>query len=232
MSTPRLLFVHSDLDDAGLTPSEFRILGHYARRAGEDGQAFQSITSTAKHCGLCERTVKLVNRSLVEKGWLSRVARPGMTTAYVPRLLPGENNYPGKNKPGVPNDPNPVQITPRDPVQNAPHEENPIKVILEENPKPRAKRAAGFDATTLPLPFPSDEFRASWSEWVQHLREKKKPLAESAGGKQLRKLAVIGEVRAIAAIDHSIERNWAGIFEPQAAQSAPTAGAGNRREEW
>jgi len=134
VSFGQFLFVHADIDDADLSPSEFRVLAHYSRRAGRDGMAYSSISSVAKKCGICQRTVKVVNRVLVEKGWLRRVSRPGRTTAYVPQLPPGAKCTPGKNAPRVSDVIDPGQITTRGPVQNASHEVTPLKSIPENNP--------------------------------------------------------------------------------------------------
>ncbi len=64
------------------------------------------------------------------------------------------------------------------------------------------------------LPFESAEFRTAWEEWEQHLKEKRKPLKATARKAQFRKVAKMGEARAIAAIENSISGNYQGIFEP------------------
>jgi hypothetical protein len=69
------------------------------------------------------------------------------------------------------------------------------------------------------LPFDSVDFVTFWSNWKQHLKEKKKPLGETARKQQLAKLKEMGEHRAIAALKHSMENNWQGIFEPNQAQA-------------
>src|ERR1700745_1964790 len=44
------LFVHSSVDDGGLSPGAFRVLCHLARRAGNKAVAFPSIRVIAKTC--------------------------------------------------------------------------------------------------------------------------------------------------------------------------------------
>ena len=88
----------------------------------------------------------------------------------------------------------------------------------EEHKKNGAKRSR-FDARTVSLPFSSHAFQTAWSEWTQHRSELRKPLTATSTTKQLATLATIGEQRAIAAIAHSIENGWQGIFEPKAGHS-------------
>ncbi len=67
---------------------------------------------------------------------------------------------------------------------------------------------------TLP-PTTSPQFAEAWAAWQRHLSEKpsaKRP-TRSAVQKQLEKVLALGEGRAIAAIELSIERNWQSIFE-------------------
>ncbi len=61
----------------------------------------------------------------------------------------------------------------------------------------------------------TDRFRTAWAEWQQHKKEIGNPLRGLAATKLLNKLAKWGEGRAVAAIDHSIENGWKGVFEPK-----------------
>jgi hypothetical protein len=45
-----LLFVHSSVDDAGLSPGAMRVLVHFARRANKNGRAWPSIRELAEVC--------------------------------------------------------------------------------------------------------------------------------------------------------------------------------------
>lgn len=64
-------------------------------------------------------------------------------------------------------------------------------------------------------PFASEAFKTAWEEWVQHRHEKGVKLTPLAVKKQWKKLAAMGEARAIAAIEHSIANSYQGIFEPR-----------------
>ena len=45
-----LSFIHSSLDDAEISPEEFRVYGHMLRRAGSDYKAWPSYQSIGDHC--------------------------------------------------------------------------------------------------------------------------------------------------------------------------------------
>jgi hypothetical protein len=98
-----------------------------------------------------------------------------------------------------------------------------------EDVKKKKKKKAGdtpappsFDALEVAIPGPlqTGPFLAAWSDWVQHRREIKKKLTPLAVTKQLKRLASMGESRARTAIEHTIEKGWTGLREPEGA-SAP-----------
>src|SRR3989442_15943733 len=51
------IFVHSRLDDYGLSPQQFRVYGHLARRDGKRG-AYPSVREIAQVCQLHPQTVR------------------------------------------------------------------------------------------------------------------------------------------------------------------------------
>ena len=67
------------------------------------------------------------------------------------------------------------------------------------------------------------KFRIAWAEWAQHKKEIKKLFTELSATKLRNKLLAWGLVRAIKAIDYSIEKGYMGVFEePQySKQSKP-----------
>jgi hypothetical protein len=79
------------------------------------------------------------------------------------------------------------------------------------------------------MPFDSAVFRDAWNDWVQHRKEKHKPITPLSAKKSLAQLAKMGEARAIAAINYSIANGWQGIFEPDGphnlAPSVPNGAA-------
>lgn len=87
--------------------------------------------------------------------------------------------------------------------------------------KERKKEEKGIAAA--PLPFSSASFMKSWSDWVEHLKQKRVKTTEKAVSAQLEKCLSVGEARATAMINHSIASNWQGLFED--SKSAPRASA-------
>lgn len=85
-------FVHHVLDDADLSPSEFRVLMHICRRCGNmaNGRRCEACVETmAETCHLRPNTVRKCLKNLVALGWLSAVKRNGATTIYTP-VFPAE----------------------------------------------------------------------------------------------------------------------------------------------
>ncbi|MBE9038180.1 helix-turn-helix domain-containing protein [aff. Roholtiella sp. LEGE 12411] len=75
------IFIHSELDDYGLNPYEFRVYAHIARRAGHLG-AFESIKNMAQFCRMSEGKVKQALRQLIHYGLVSRESRVGTSSVY------------------------------------------------------------------------------------------------------------------------------------------------------
>lgn len=71
-------FIPSDLDDSGLSASEFRVYCHLARR----DPAWASIATMSDTCRLHKKTVAAVLRTLVDRGMITKVIRPGWTNLY------------------------------------------------------------------------------------------------------------------------------------------------------
>jgi hypothetical protein len=76
------VFIHSELDDYGLSPVEFRVYARVARRAGSNGKHSESIPNMASGWGIGKRTVQYALRLLTNCGLISRHVRPGQTNEY------------------------------------------------------------------------------------------------------------------------------------------------------
>ncbi len=76
-----VIFIHSALDEYPLTPEEFRVYAHYARRAGVDG-AYPAIASVAKRCRMHEDTARQCLHNLLSYKMLAAQERPGRSTLY------------------------------------------------------------------------------------------------------------------------------------------------------
>ena len=84
-SEPNVVFIHSRLDDFGLSPQEFRVFCHLARRAGRR-TAFPSVCEMARVCRLHPQTVRSALKMLTSHFLLTREGRPGTTAVH--RLTP------------------------------------------------------------------------------------------------------------------------------------------------
>lgn len=111
---PAMMFVHSRLDEAGLSPAEFRVYGNLVRRAN-CGVAWPSIGNIAKVCRLHPQTVRKAIRELVFRNMVQIEPRAGETSRYlvtpvslwspIPRIDPLASNTPPSNAQGTPDKP-------------------------------------------------------------------------------------------------------------------------------
>lgn len=68
---------------------------------------------------------------------------------------------------------------------------------------------------SLPLPFASIEFKATWEKWIKYRKEIKKPITPTVIESQLKNLEAMGEKRAIAMIENTIVKGWQGLREDE-----------------
>jgi hypothetical protein len=83
----------------------------------------------------------------------------------------------------------------------------------------------------VPLPFQTPTFATAWGLWETHRREKGVKLTETSVRQQFGKLLAMGEARAIAAIEHSVEKGYQGIYEPSGHSPHKRAGPRDRDAE-
>lgn len=74
---PGLPFIPAKLDELGLTPHEFRVYCHIARRAGPDGVCFDSIESASRTCRIEKKTYRRALRRLICYGLVLKTTVPG-----------------------------------------------------------------------------------------------------------------------------------------------------------
>ena len=151
------VFVHSKLDDFGLSSSQFRVYGHIARRASS-GTAWPSIASMATVCGLNPQTVRRAVAVLVKHQLITREPRPGHTPFY--RLTPaslwmpltGIGSSPCISNTTVSN----ADATPTKPVKGHPCETN----VAKGNPVEGNPRKNNIHTTLEPARLPTSEAEA------------------------------------------------------------------------
>ena len=117
------LFCDSAVDDAGLKPSEFRVLCHVGRR----GDCYAAVQTIASHCQLNADTVRKCLKKLVKMGWLMAKPQVGNTTLYKvnhTKILDNKKDTPPENKGG-----HPYENKGGHPYENKGDKSNPIKSI-------------------------------------------------------------------------------------------------------
>ncbi len=118
-------FIHSALDEYGLTPQQFRVYCHIARRAGSGGLAFAGLDSMARKCRLHPKTVTRALAFLTARQLLAATRRPGQTTVY--RLNPISAWSPPFDGSVSKVSTSPHKPIPTHPSQSDTNEGNPIK---------------------------------------------------------------------------------------------------------
>jgi hypothetical protein len=118
------LFVHSFIDDYGLTAAQFRVLAHLSRREGKDG-AYPSVPSMARICRLNIKTVQSALKFLRESTIVRVTRRNGTSSLYhvspFSEWAPPIHATPKRRSHSMPK-------TPPDPsTQNEPHKGSPLK---------------------------------------------------------------------------------------------------------
>lgn len=215
----RPVFIHSELDDYGLSCVEFRVYARLARRSGS-GAAFESVPRMAADFEVKDRTVQRALRVLVRCRLVAETPRPGKPTLYTlnPRSawLPKDQLKTVRaevaNKAEVRGDttgggqPEPGGVTPEAGVGVTPEADEGSPP--EGSPKVDVPRErASFLPEWLPPKL--------WARWVSHMTQKKRPLTVEQAQEQIKKLE---RFRAKgqspeAIINKSIERGWQGFFE-------------------
>lgn len=71
-------FIPAALDDAGLTPHQFRVFCRIARR----GDCTESVGRIAEATQMNEKTVRAALRGLIERSMVARTERPGTTNVH------------------------------------------------------------------------------------------------------------------------------------------------------
>ncbi len=135
-SEPNIIFIHSALDEAGLSVAAFRVFAHLARRGGKDG-CYPSAESMVKTCRLERQTIFRALTELEKNGLISREKRAGCSTKYTLTPSPAwlaKRDDPFSHPVGQTGR-HPVGQTGRHPVGQTGRKGYPFKEIQEGNPE-------------------------------------------------------------------------------------------------
>lgn len=79
---PRLIFIHSMLDELGLSPAEFRVYAHLSRRADKTSSAWPGLRSIARICRMNKSTAAAAIARLISIGLITAQSSKGAVTVY------------------------------------------------------------------------------------------------------------------------------------------------------
>jgi hypothetical protein len=208
------VFIHSELDDYGLSCVEFRVYGRLARRAGS-GSAFESVARMAEEFEVSDRTVQRAIRVLVNCRLISETPRPGKTTLYT---LNARNLWLPKEQlkairaavactaeaGGDTTEGGQIQgVTPETGVGVTPQRDEGTP--NEGSPEVSVKRASLIPDWLDPK---------LWARWVAHLTQKGKPITVEQMKGQIKKL---DEFRGRGmppegVVEQAIAGGWQGFY--------------------
>lgn len=197
--------IPSQLDDAGLTPAEFRVFCRIARR----GECAESVPNMAAGCRMHRDSVWQALKELRARGMVTKESRSGATSIHRITLCSEWLSQPSGNE-GLPED----KGYPSKAAGGSGNEG------LATQRKRRATKEVPYKGSTkgVPAELPSSfslEARKAWDEWQQHRREIRKPITASSAKRQIALAAEWGEARWIESIHTAVTRGWQGLFEPR-----------------
>lgn len=208
------VFIHSELDDLGLTPFEFRAYAHLARRVNDrSGTYWESVEEGARVCRMNVKTYRAALAGLVDHGLVSREDRPGQTSVY--RLnpkadwrTPTESGRGTKSGRGAGNGRGAPTESGRTPLPNQVDKGTPSKVLPRRNSI--EKRGEKFDP--LEVDLPENVSRDVWRDFIAYRRERRLSTTPTHTRRLLERLSAAG-ADADAMLLQSIENGWQGVFD-------------------
>jgi predicted transcriptional regulator len=218
-------FIPAWLDDAGLSPAEFRVLCHLIRRAdNKTGIAWPSYASMTESLAMSKSTINRSIASLEKRGLLAKTGKPfGGSCRYrvLPIVSPEGRLKDAANS--VTREPigSPPIVSPEN--HNSPSNDTPIVSPEGKEGIPikdiHLSKSTFLGKTVEVLPFDSDDFRNAWSSWRGYWNERGSNLTTYTVNAQLDRLRAMGEVDAIASIAQCIAANGTSLLPPMTPSS-------------
>lgn len=169
-----------------LTSTEKMLFGIIQSLDNERG-CYASNGYLGKMLGVGQETIRQGIQNLEEQGLVSRISsESGRTVRTVSTL-------------SFTQPPKKICTAPQENLH--PPTEKSVHIVIDNSNRDKERE----------LPYGS-MFATAWNNWVEYRRQRKKPLTKMTIDKQVQSLATIGETRAIAVINMSIERGWLGLF--------------------
>ena len=219
-------FIASDLDDFGLDPFAFRIYCRLCRRAGESGDAYESVPNMAAGCKMSERQARKSLRELEEMGLIVRFERPGNKSIYRLTPAPGAALPPRHTVPGSDSTPAYSAAHPGIQCRPTPAPGAAKGYPLQGNPLKVKKHDTSCDLFEfLPESHQTPEMREAFKEYLDMRKRERygswKPKTIEANAKEWATYPVGAVVKALK---ESTKAPWRGVFpkhEAQIVKSAP-----------
>lgn len=142
------IFIHSELDDYGLDPHEFRVYARLARRAYR-GASTEGIRNMAERIGVSERKVRYTLKVLAEAGLITLHIRPGHTPTC--QLRPVRDWSPKEQLPAI----RERVGRHRYPAGGPDPEAGAVPGTAVENPGGAVPRTGGSGTSDAPSPVPA-----------------------------------------------------------------------------
>ena len=198
---------------------------------GETARLNPGMTRLAERSGMTKRAVITQLASLEKDGILVVERKAGMVNNYrlpvnfvhqcstftseapSPPPVNDVHHHQCSAFTGPVNDVHPNRKEPQSKPEVKPEKE--ISKHAPENNRnvPRAK----FNPLTIEIPesLNTPEFREAWGDYVQHRKEKKKPVTEISAKNALKNMLQWGHDSAVVSLRDSCANGWQGIFEPK-----------------
>jgi hypothetical protein len=238
-----VIFVHSKVDDIGLTTAEFRVYAHLSRRASSNDGCWAGLDSMAATCRMNRDTVRNALEELRNRGMLRVTDRPGKTKIYH-LTNPSEWSHPPETRGSPISDPyenrgDTHRKRGETPIGKEGNEGYPSKEIPQGNPKRALNRSQLLSLASEATQNP--QCLQAWEDWIAHRSEIRKPLTPRSARFQIEHIKKVGEQEWIALIQRAIAGGWQGfVFSSNysSTQTSPTRPAwaeikaleGERRE--
>ncbi len=225
-------FIPSQLDDAGLSPAEFRVFCHLVRNANKQGIAWSPYRRMIEITRLSKSTIRRCIETLeADHKLIRKVGKPfgGSCRYRLTAIVPPEGQKAASNSATRA----PIEAAPIVPPANRNSSTRGTPIVPPEGQEGYLLKGIHLRVSNkeeIQLPFSSDEFREAWTDWEQHRREIKKPLTPLAIKRQVKTIKAMGEAEAIAAIDRSISARYSDIYLPNTKNKPDHREAKTRRE--
>lgn len=174
----------------------------------DTGEAFPAIATMQRMTSLNRKTLIRAIDDLQTSGWIEdtgkRVGGTGQVKVYRIVGYRPENGTVKESQ--IYHERGPI-LPPKSPKIGTRTQKEP-----EGSQEGAPSRAADYP---LPTELDTPDLQEAWTAWQKHRREKRQPITPTAAVMQLKKLCAMGAARALAALQHSTENGYQGLFEPK-----------------